>query len=468
MSLASQPFLPLTEAELAVYQTYERQRRQQLLRVMLPLSAILLGLGSLAFTLVLPTITPLNLEVWLNYGFLVLAAVSCGVGFLVVRQGRIRLATALMFAGGTSGLLVAVLVRIFEQGLDPYGLSEYVTFSALIVLAGVLSDIRAVIATTILMNALTAAATLLAPYPVGIYPLMQSQLNYLLPTALVFQWLVASFLIAQWFTYRRTLRTLGAAYERAQQLDLIKDQFITHVNHELRTPVMAVQSYIEYLRVARPQLSGEEMDAALERTSQAETALVSLLENILAVRRIDGKTETFSPTIVPVRAMIDKAMLLVDPRLGAGGVRDLHLHVSDNLVVWAEPTRCQQILTNLLSNACKYSPPQASIEVSASFVSSGSVPLRRVRGRQKPPSFVEIQVRDHGLGIPPEQMPLLFNRFTRLPRDLASSVEGNGLGLYLCRVLAESMGGAIWAESTGIEGEGSTFHLRLPVPPVLD
>ncbi|HLV97800.1 MAG TPA: HAMP domain-containing sensor histidine kinase [Ktedonobacterales bacterium] len=469
MSLASQPFLPLTEAELAVYQTYERQRRQQLLRVMLPLSAILLGIGSVAFTLVLPTITPLNFEVWLNYGFLVLAAVSCGLGTLAVRRGRVGLATALMFAGGVSGLLLAVLVRIFEQGLDPYGLSEFVTFSAIIVLAGILGGIRAIIATTILMNLLTVAVTLLPPYPVGIYPLMQSQLNYLLPTALVFQWLVATFLMAQWLTYRRTLRTLGAAYERAQQLDRIKDQFITHVNHELRTPVMAVQSYIEYLRVARPQLSGEEMDAALERTSQAGTALVTLLENILAVRRIDGKTEAFTPTIVPLRGVVDKAMLLVDPRLGASGIRDLHLNVSENLVAWAEPVRCQQILTNLLANACKYSPPQSSIEVNAHFVAASSAPLRRVqRGRNQTPSFVEIEVRDHGLGIPPEQMSLLFNRFTRLPRDLASSVEGNGLGLYLCRVLAESMGGAIWAESTGIEGEGSTFHLRLPVPPVLN
>ena len=71
-------------------------------------------------------------------------------------------------------------------------------------------------------------------------------------------------------------------------------------------------------------------------------------------------------------------------------------------------------------------------------------------------------MRDYGQGIPPAQAPLLFNRFVRLPRDLASNVAGTGLGLYLCRVFAEGMGGTITAESSGIAGEGTAFVLRLP------
>ena len=77
--------------------------------------------------------------------------------------------------------------------------------------------------------------------------------------------------------------------------------------------------------------------------------------------------------------------------------------------------------------------------------------------------MVDISVQDQGLGIPPEQAELLFRRFVRLPREIASNIHGNGLGLYLCRVYAEAMGGRIWVESTGVEGAGSTFHLRLPV-----
>ncbi len=78
--------------------------------------------------------------------------------------------------------------------------------------------------------------------------------------------------------------------------------------------------------------------------------------------------------------------------------------------------------------------------------------------------MIDVTVRDHGFGIPPEQIPLLFKRFVRLPRDMASNVPGNGLGLYLCQAYAEALEGTIWVESTGVEGEGSAFHLLLPMP----
>lgn len=76
-------------------------------------------------------------------------------------------------------------------------------------------------------------------------------------------------------------------------------------------------------------------------------------------------------------------------------------------------------------------------------------------------------MRDYGLGVPPDQISLLFQRFVRLPRDLASTVSGNGLGLYLCRLLTEAMHGKIWLESTGVEGEGTTVILQLPAPPAV-
>jgi signal transduction histidine kinase len=150
-------------------------------------------------------------------------------------------------------------------------------------------------------------------------------------------------------------------------------------------------------------------------------------------------------------------------------VRDLHLTIPPDLMIWGDPVRLQQILINLLSNAVKYSQPGTSIEVSGKVVvasgSAGASPRRERSPRAaEPRAFVEISVRDHGHGIPPEQIPLLFNRFARLPRDLASPVGGSGLGLYLCRIFAEGMGGTIQVESTGLPGEGCEFLLRLPRP----
>ena len=124
--------------------------------------------------------------------------------------------------------------------------------------------------------------------------------------------------------------------------------------------------------------------------------------------------------------------------------------------------RVRQILINLLSNAIKYSPAGSPVEIAAHVTTEMTRPPQSVKGRRgkrhlgrRP--MVEMTVRDYGLGIPPEQMELLFHRFVRLPRDLASAISGNGLGLSLCQKLTVAMGGRIWSESTGVEGEGSTF-----------
>jgi signal transduction histidine kinase len=78
---------------------------------------------------------------------------------------------------------------------------------------------------------------------------------------------------------------------------------------------------------------------------------------------------------------------------------------------------------------------------------------------------VQFSARDYGFGVPPRDIPKLFNRFVRLERDIAGSTRGTGVGLYMCRVLVEAMGGRIWVESRGISGEGSTFSFVLPAGP---
>jgi signal transduction histidine kinase len=279
-------------------------------------------------------------------------------------------------------------------------------------------------------------------------------------------------LLAASRTYLSTLRELGdvrIAYIRAQQLDQLKDQFIAHINHELRSPVMALQGHVELLLLAEDNLSPQERHSYLERAKHAGDDLVSLVTSILAVRRLEQQVDAFSPERISVGEIVESAIRLLDPREGQQIERDLHLTVPRELHVWAEPVRMRQILTNLLSNAVKYSPSGTPVEVTAAvMLDKPDTTKRRQRQESQLRQVVQITVRDYGYGIPPDQIPLLFKRFVRLPRDLASNVPGNGLGLYLSRTLAEAMGGTLWVESTGIEGEGSAFHLRLPVPPLAE
>jgi signal transduction histidine kinase len=114
--------------------------------------------------------------------------------------------------------------------------------------------------------------------------------------------------------------------------------------------------------------------------------------------------------------------------------------------VVGDPERLRQVLTNLLTNAIKYSPEGGVITI---------------RCRERPPEQVLLEVVDQGLGIPADQMGRLFRKFERVRSEGHDRISGTGLGLYICRLIVEAHGGRIWAESTA--GEGSTFLVLLPV-----
>lgn len=471
--------------EREIYRDYERDRRLHLARILLPVLALIqfgVFLVSALFLLGAQYGPPIREIFAFNTALVGLCALAHAAGLRFVRRGQVTAATISVIV--PVGITVVVPILVYDvvdrsslsttSPIFSITLGEMVGTFVLIVLAGLLATNRWVlVSTTLLMNVFTVFILANALQIPGAGRAMQDEAVLLISFPLLVQWAVTGLHIAAAGTYLKTLRELGdvrVAYERAQQLDRLKDQFITHVNHELRSPVMALQGHVELLLLTDDTLAPEERHTYLVRAKRAGDALVALVKSILAAQRLERDADAFVPEAVAIGVALEAAIDLIEPGDRRQVERELRVRIPAGLEVWAEPVRLRQILTNLLSNAIKYSPPGTPVEVAAEVVpaqTAGTTRWQRSRAASPQRPMVEIAVRDYGLGIPPEQIPLLFKRFVRLPRDLASNVPGNGLGLYLCQAYAEAMGGNVWVESTGIEGQGSVFHLQLPVVPLV-
>jgi signal transduction histidine kinase len=444
--------------ERATYARYDQERRLRLSRVIAPAVAMILGLVLLASVLAPTHFTGTRSHFALVLFCWLLFTLGAGAAW----RGRVNVATGSILGGA---LLLVVLSVVVNQ---PFILSDLFTVPAVVIIG-----LSALIGLPWMILA-TAACTsgfvlLLAGSPSLAKDLADPNNVNSVGAFIAEQWVLALVVYGAARGYRRVLHQISdvsVQYGRARRLDQLKDQFITSVNHELRNPVMVMQGYIELLRLKGHELPPEHRAALIQRASRAGDNLVELLESILDVRRLDQQARSFSPEAVPLFEAVGAATSLLDPREGQEVERELRVRMPSGLLVWGERMRVQQILTNLLSNAIKYSPPGTPVEVDVAMVSETTSPPSRWPPRARAERrMVEITVRDYGLGIPPDEAPLLFQRFVRLPRDLASTVPGNGLGLYICRELAEAMGGSIRVESAGTAGAGSTFYVRLPAPP---
>lgn len=464
----------VTVAEREIYRAYDRQRRLRLVQVIAPLFfglAAFLWPALTVFIMVLLPQEQRTIPIIVADAVVGLCTMLFATGYAAARRQHVNLAAGLVT--GATGLAMVTLGGVWAtvRGVDPFLLVDFMSFAVAIVLAGVLGERWMVVVTTLIANGLSVWVSLAAPRIFISAALIDGQVFLFIPLAIVEEWALAILLLSVQGAYQRTLRELGdvrVAMERARKLDELKDQFISSVNHELRNPVMAMLGYIELLQDSASSASPERLTRYIQRASKAGHSLRTLLASILETRRLDQGATDFTPEAVDVLAELEAAIELVDPSEGNLVERELRVSIPAGLAIWGERVRLQQIFTNLLSNAVKYSTPGTPIEVRAWVEFDAMQPQKRWRKPNTQAAarqVARLSVHDYGLGIPPDQAPLLFHRFVRLPRDLASNVVGNGLGLHLCRVLAEAMGGRIWVESTGIAGEGSTFQIRLPLPP---
>jgi signal transduction histidine kinase len=240
-------------------------------------------------------------------------------------------------------------------------------------------------------------------------------------------------------------RQATLAYEQQRKINEMKDQFLLNVSHELRTPLTVLGSTLELFREFYEHLDPVKREHLLEQALASQTELVDLVNRVLDATSVVGEIPPAKLEAVSVHQLLRDVLSHLAP--GDVQAYTIRLRVSEQITAWADPQFLRQVLLNLLTNVFKYVPPQTEICIEAAQADSTSP--------------VCLSVQDAGPGIPPEELPLLFEKFVRLRRDLAGSTRGTGLGLYICKQLVEAMGGRIWVESPGRVGEGSRFCVTL-------
>jgi PAS domain S-box-containing protein len=243
--------------------------------------------------------------------------------------------------------------------------------------------------------------------------------------------------------YFRDISDRKRAEEELRQNDRRKDEFLATLAHELRNPLAPIRSGLQVLRVSAP--GGEPARQALGIMERQVHHLVRLLDDLMEVSRITQGRVGLRKQDLDLAEAVHAAVEASRPLLEAAGHR-LELDLpGEPLRVHADPVRVAQVLSNLLNNAAKYTPDGGRVSLS----------VRRAG------AAAQIRVRDSGIGIAPEMLPRLFERFSQLPGALARSHGGLGIGLSLARTLAELHGGTIEAASEG-EGKGAEFVVSLP------
>lgn len=240
--------------------------------------------------------------------------------------------------------------------------------------------------------------------------------------------LMVAFSLAFWYLFRTV--------SRLRTIEEMKDDFVSNMTHELKTPIAIAYSandaLLNYDTINDPDKKTKYLTIANKQLKR----LGELVENILAMSMERRKTMKLRPEDIQLREFVEE--IAAAQRMRGDKDITINVNVADNIVVEADKTHLANVLNNLIDNAIKYS--DESVEISISGDNN------------------ELSVRDNGIGIPSKSIPYLFNKFYRVPHGNRQDVRGYGIGLYYVKSILDKMGWDIEAKST--EGEGSVFTIK--------
>ncbi len=247
-----------------------------------------------------------------------------------------------------------------------------------------------------------------------------------------------------------TINLVGVEHDISalKEVDRLKSQFVSDVSHELRTPLTNIRLYLDLLETTEDK---GKIKRYLETLTRESERLANLIDDLLSLSRLEAGATPFNPEPVDVGELL---LALVEDRRSLAASRGLELFMESDTTlpeVYVDKRLMSQVFTNLLTNAMHYTPE------------GGRITVRSTVPRRKNKDWVTAVIEDSGIGILPEEQPLIFDRFYRGHAGESSGEAGTGLGLAICKEIAELHGGRITVESTGREGKGSKITVWLPM-----
>jgi PAS domain S-box-containing protein len=230
-----------------------------------------------------------------------------------------------------------------------------------------------------------------------------------------------------------------------KRLDRMKSEFVSTVSHELRTPLTAIRGALGLITGGAVGVMPQQAEAMLKIAGNNTERLLLLINDILDMQKIESGQLAFAFETLEVTPFLRRVLEDLKSYGEQHQVRFVLTQELAGVRVFADPARLTQVMANLLSNAAKFSPPGAQVEVALS---------RQDR-------FLRMAVIDHGAGIPPEFQSRLFTRFSQADSSDTRSKGGTGLGLAITKAIVEKHGGHIAYAATA--GQGSTFYVDLPL-----
>ncbi len=240
----------------------------------------------------------------------------------------------------------------------------------------------------------------------------------------------------------RLEQELKESYQELREADRIKTEFTSNITHELLTPLTSIKGFVELLNDEAMGHLNEEQKKSLGIIYRNSERLIYLIRELLDISRLERNKLSLQFGLVSINDVLSKCIQDMQPLAQEKQIR-LFLDAPPLPAIWGDEERLTQVIINLLSNAIKFTPHNGKINVVSHNLKEQ----------------VKISISDTGIGIPPDQLSRIFDRFYQLDGSAKRKYGGTGIGLSICKNIIEKHYGSIWAESDGSE---STFHVLLP------